>query len=43
MDLPVLDTDYNGMVFTARRVFSPKTFARSNLEKSLRGRFSEGV
>jgi adenine-specific DNA-methyltransferase len=38
-----LDTDYNGMVFMARQVFFPKTSAWDNLEKSLRGRFAEGV
>ena len=39
----MLDTDYNGMVFMARQVFFPKTSAWENLEKSLRGRFAEGV
>jgi len=39
----MLDTDYNGMVFMARQVFFPKTSAWDNLEKSLRGRFAEGV
>ena len=39
----MLDTDYNGMVFMARQVFFPKTSAWDNLEKSLRGRFADGV
>ena len=39
----MLDSDYNGMVFMARQVFFPKTSAWENLEKSLRGRFAEGV
>lgn len=39
----MLDTDYNGMVFMARQVFFPKTSAWENLERSLRGRFAEGV
>ena len=39
----MLDNDYNGMVFMARQVFFPKTSAWENLEKSLRGRFAEGV
>jgi adenine-specific DNA-methyltransferase len=39
----MLDTDYNGLVFMARQVFFPKTSAWSNLERSLRGRFAEGV
>ncbi|MBP8197664.1 MAG: site-specific DNA-methyltransferase, partial [Chromatiaceae bacterium] len=39
----MLDTDYSGMVFMARQVFFPKTSAWENLEKSLRGRFAEGV
>jgi adenine-specific DNA-methyltransferase len=39
----MLDTDYNGMVFMARQVFFPKTAAWDNLEKSLRGRFADGV
>jgi adenine-specific DNA-methyltransferase len=39
----MLDTDYNGMVFMARQVFFPKTSAWDNLERSLRGRFAEGV
>ncbi len=44
-DLPcwMLDPDYNGMVFMARQVFFPKTSAWDNLERSLRGRFAEGV
>lgn len=39
----MLDTDYNGLVFTARQVFFPKTAAWNNPEKSLRGRFEPGV
>ncbi|MBP8198166.1 MAG: site-specific DNA-methyltransferase, partial [Chromatiaceae bacterium] len=39
----MLDSDYNGLVFMARQVFFPKTSAWENLEKSLRGRFAEGV
>ncbi len=39
----MLDSDYNGMVFMARQVFFPKTSAWENLERSLRGRFAEGV
>ena len=39
----MLDTDYNGMVFMARQVFFPKTSAWDNLERSLRGRFADGV
>jgi adenine-specific DNA-methyltransferase len=44
-DLPcwMLDPDYNGMVFMARQVFFPKTSAWDNLERSLRGRFAEGL
>ena len=44
-DLPcwMLDPDYNGMVFMARQVFFPKTCAWDNLERSLRGRFAEGI
>jgi adenine-specific DNA-methyltransferase len=44
-DLPcwMLDPDYNGMVFMARQVFFPKTSAWDNLERSLRGRFAEGI
>jgi adenine-specific DNA-methyltransferase len=39
----MLHTDYNGMVFMARQVFFPKTATWDNLEKSLRGRFADGV
>ena len=39
----MLDSDYNGLVFMARQVFFPRTSAWENLEKSLRGRFAEGV
>ena len=39
----MLDPDYNGMVFMARQVFFPRTSAWDNLERSLRGRFAEGV
>jgi adenine-specific DNA-methyltransferase len=39
----MLDSDYNGLAFMARQVFFPKTSAWENLEKSLRGRFAEGV
>lgn len=39
----MLDSDYNGLVFMAHQVFFPRTSAWENLEKSLRGRFAEGV
>ncbi|MGZ8908331.1 MAG: hypothetical protein ACXW1U_21730, partial [Methylobacter sp.] len=39
----MLDTDYNGMCFCARQVFFPKTSAWDNLQKSLKGRFSDTV
>ncbi len=39
----MLDTDYNGMCFCARQVFFPKTAAWDNLQKSLKGRFSDSV
>ena len=39
----MLDTNYNGMVFMARQVFFPKTSAWDNLQKSLKGRFSDSV
>ena len=39
----MLDTDYNGMVFMARQVFFPKTSAWSNLQKSLKAKFSDSV
>ncbi len=39
----MLDTDYNGMVFMARQVFFPKTSVWDNLERSLRGRFADGI
>jgi hypothetical protein len=37
----MLDTDYNGMVFCASQVFFPKTSAWDNLQKSLKGEFSD--
>jgi len=39
----MLDTDYNGMVFCASQVFFPKTGAWGNLQKSLKGQFSDSV
>jgi adenine-specific DNA-methyltransferase len=39
----MLDTDYNDMCFCARQVFFPKTAAWDNLQKSLKGRFSDSV
>ena len=37
----MLDTNYNGMVFCASQVFFPKTGAWDNLQKSLKGDFSD--
>ena len=34
---------YNGMVFMATQVFFPKTGAWENLQKSLKGQFSDSV
>ncbi|MBB4524635.1 UNVERIFIED_ORG: adenine-specific DNA-methyltransferase [Rhizobium sophorae] len=39
----MLDTNYNGMAFLASQVFFPKTSAWDNLQKSLKGQFSESV
>lgn len=39
----MLDTDYNGMVFMARQVFFPKTYAWDNLQKSLKAKFDDSV
>lgn len=39
----MLDSNYNGMVFLATQVFFPKTSAWDNLQKSLKGQFSESV
>jgi len=39
----MLDTNYNGMVFCAAQVFFPKTSAWDNLQKSLKGEFSDSV
>lgn len=39
----MLDSNYNGMVFMASQVFFPKTGAWENLQKSLKGRFSDSV
>lgn len=39
----MLDTNYNGMVFCASQVFFPKTGAWDNLQKSLKGDFSDSV
>lgn len=39
----MLDTNYNGMAFFASQVFFPKTSAWDNLQKSLKGQFSDGV
>ncbi len=39
----MLDTDYNGMAFCASQVFFPKTSAWDNLQKSLKGEFSDSV
>ena len=39
----MLDTNYNGMAFFASQVFFPKTSAWDNLQKSLKGQFSDSV
>lgn len=39
----MLDSNYNGMVFLAAQVFFPKTSAWDNLQKSLKGQFSDSV
>jgi adenine-specific DNA-methyltransferase len=39
----MLDTNYSGMVFCASQVFFPKTSAWDNLQKSLKGEFSDSV
>jgi adenine-specific DNA-methyltransferase len=39
----MLDSNYNGMVFMATQVFFPKTGAWENLQKSLKGQFSDDV
>jgi adenine-specific DNA-methyltransferase len=39
----MLDSNYNGMVFMATQVFFPKTSAWDNLQKSLKGQFSDSV
>lgn len=39
----MLDTNYNGMAFLASQVFFPKTSAWDNLQKSLKGQFSDSV
>jgi adenine-specific DNA-methyltransferase len=39
----MLDSNYNGMVFMATQVFFPKTGAWENLQKSLKGEFSDSV
>lgn len=39
----MLDTNYNGMVFCATQVFFPRTGAWDNLQKSLKGEFSDSV
>lgn len=39
----MLDSNYNGMVFMATQVFFPRTGAWDNLQKSLKGQFSDGV
>lgn len=39
----MLDSNYNGMVFLATQVFFPKTSAWDNLQKSLKGEFSDSV
>lgn len=39
----MLDSNYNGMVFLATQVFFPKTGAWENLQKSLKGQFSDSV
>ena len=44
-DVPawLLDTDYDGLCFHVRQAFFPRTSAWSDLERSLRGAFDEGV
>ncbi|QOZ36994.1 site-specific DNA-methyltransferase [Bradyrhizobium sp. CCBAU 53421] len=39
----MLDSNYNGMVFMATQVFFPRTGAWENLQKSLKGQFSDSV
>ncbi|MFC0243579.1 site-specific DNA-methyltransferase [Rhodopseudomonas telluris] len=39
----MLDSNYNGMAFMATQVFFPKTSAWDNLQKSLKGQFSDSV
>lgn len=39
----MLDSNYNGMVFMATQVFFPRTGAWENLQKSLKGQFSDRV
>jgi len=39
----MLDSNYNGMAFMATQVFFPKTGAWGNLQKSLKGQFSDSV
>jgi hypothetical protein len=39
----MLDTNYSGLVFCAFQVFFPKTGAWDNLQKSLKGEFSDSV
>jgi adenine-specific DNA-methyltransferase len=39
----MLDSNYNGMVFMATQAFFPKTGAWENLQKSLKGQFSDDV
>ncbi|TPK49599.1 site-specific DNA-methyltransferase [Mesorhizobium sp. B2-5-4] len=39
----MLDSNYNGMVFMATQVFFPKTGAWENVQKSLKGQFSDSV
>lgn len=39
----MLDTNYNNMAFCASQVFFPKTGAWDNLQKSLKGEFSDSV
>ncbi len=44
-DVPAwfLDTDYDGLCFHVRQAFFPRTSAWSDLKRSLRGAFDEGV
>jgi adenine-specific DNA-methyltransferase len=39
----MLDSNYNGMAFFASQVFFPKTSAWDNLQKSLKGQFTDSV